>query len=91
MPSSAAARLAARLRDVSGGVPGVERAFAAELAWLRRGARSCPSNCTFAAEIRRRVRDDFAAERILRLDGWLLSRTELALCHAVSQPDSVPS
>lgn len=30
--------------------------------------------------LRRRVRDDFAAGRVVRLHGWLLSETEACLC-----------
>jgi hypothetical protein len=86
IPPAAAARLAARLRDVNGGMGGVEREFRDELGWLHREAEACPARQRLAAEIRRRVRDDFAADRVLRFDGWILSRTELALCHAVSQP-----
>lgn len=86
IPPSAAAGIAARLRDAHGGAAGVDREFRDELEWLRRQAGSLPARRHLAAEIRRRVRDDFAAERVLRLDGWILSRTELALCHAASRP-----
>ncbi len=86
IPPSAAARIAARLRDAHGGLAGVDRDFQDELRWLRRQAGSLPARRHLAAEIRRRVRDDFAAERVLRLEGWILSRTELALCHAASPP-----
>lgn len=99
IPSTAAAKLAARLRELHGGAPGVEREFQDELQWLRRGARAYPARSRLAAEVRRRVRDDFAGGRVLRFDGWILSRTELALCHAASpaaplddaQPTGAPS
>ena len=39
------------------------------------------------AGLRRRIERDFAEERIVRLDGWLLSATEVRLCAlACSQP-----
>lgn len=91
IPPSAAAGIAARLRDDNGGTAGVDREFQDELGWLRRQAEACPTRQRLAAEIRRGVHDDFAAGRVLRVDGWILSRTELALCHAVSQPGISPS
>ena len=91
IPPLAAARIAARLRDASGGTAGVDREFRDELGWLRRQAGTCPARRRLATEIRRRVRDDFAVGRVLSLDGWILSRTELALCHAVSRPGRAPS
>lgn len=91
IPPAAAARIAARLRDASGGTAGVDREFQDELGWLRRQADTCPARQRLATEIRRRVRDDFAVGRVLSLDGWILSRTELALCHAVSRPGRAPS
>lgn len=33
----------------------------------------------------RRIQQDFAQEQIVRVDGWVLSRTEAALCAAMGQ------
>ena len=74
-----AAMLAARLEQCCGGPAGVEKAFATELAALRCHAASADSPRRLATDLQQAVRDDFAAARVFLLDGWLLSRTELAL------------
>ena len=41
---------------------------------------SLPDDAELEVSIRRRVREDFAQGRVVRLDGWILSSTEARLC-----------
>lgn len=84
--TGSAGTLASRLRCRLGATAAVERELAAELARLRSLAAAPLSAAELAARIRRGIETDFAAGRTMRLDGWVLSRTELALCHAVAAP-----
>jgi hypothetical protein len=82
--SRSATALAARLRRSFDTLAALEHAFAVELARLRDLAAAPISDTRLGIEIKRMIEADFAAGRALRLDGWVLSRTELALCHAAA-------
>ena len=41
--------------------------------------------------VERRVADDFEAGRVVVVDGWVLSRTEAALCAAVALQEQLSS
>lgn len=79
--SDGAARIAARLEICCGAPERVEEIFAAELAALRRQAAAAGTLRQLAANVRRLVSADFAAGRVFMLDGWMLARTEVALCY----------
>jgi hypothetical protein len=81
-----ATALAVRLRRACGGSAAVERQFAVERARLHRLASGRTTIAGLRLALRELVGDDFASGRVFLLDGWLLSRTELALCHVVAGP-----
>ncbi len=81
-----ATALAVRLRRACGGSAAVEREFAVERARLHALASGRITITALRRAIRGLVTDDFASSRVFLLDGWVLSRTELALCHAVAAP-----
>ena len=79
-----AAALAARLRRACGGSAAVGREFSVEQARLHKLASGRLAVAGLRLAIGEMIKDDFAAGRVFLLDGWVLSRTELALCHAVA-------
>ena len=48
--------------------------------WNRLGMDRAADAAAIRARLSSIIRDDFAAERTLRLDGWLVAETEARLC-----------
>lgn len=84
---AASSALTAALRDVL--PPSLDAGALGR--WLRAAHPACtPAECLVRAGVRdlatlpSRVAADFAAGRVVAVDGWLLSRTEAWLCAAIT-------